>query len=99
MWKHGWTDRKTDKQTDMANLIVAFHNFANALKNNFFYVSMTTPHFSPTPSDVSIYPAPRSKSVLKADDFSGSQEISHILWSPKLIRYTVLTRVSHYSLF
>jgi hypothetical protein len=28
----GWTDRETDRQTDMTKLIVAFRNFANAPK-------------------------------------------------------------------
>ena len=27
-----WTDRQTDRQTDMTELIVAFRNFANAPK-------------------------------------------------------------------
>jgi hypothetical protein len=38
-------DEQKDKQIDMGNLIVAFRNSANAPKNNFVYVSMTTPHF------------------------------------------------------
>ena len=59
-------DREKDKQIDMANVIVAFRSFANAPKNHFFSVSMTTLHFSPTPNDVSIYPAPRSDPVFKS---------------------------------
>jgi len=61
-----WMDGQKDKQTDIANLIVAFRISANAPKNNFVYISMTTPHFSPPPNDVPIYPAPRSKSVFKS---------------------------------
>ena len=30
----GQTERQTDKQTDMTNLIVAFRHFANWLKND-----------------------------------------------------------------
>jgi len=31
----GWTNGRTDKQTDMTKLIVASHNFANELKKWF----------------------------------------------------------------
>jgi hypothetical protein len=30
-----WTDKLTDRQTDMSKLVVAFRNFANAPKNKF----------------------------------------------------------------
>jgi hypothetical protein len=32
----GWTDGRTDRQTDMTKLIVAFRNFVNALKRTAF---------------------------------------------------------------
>jgi hypothetical protein len=61
-----WMDEKKDKQIDTANLIVSFRNSADAPKNNCVYVSMTTPHFSPSPNDVPFYPAPRSKPGFKS---------------------------------
>jgi hypothetical protein len=30
---NGWTDRQTDRQTDMKKLLVTFHNLANMPKN------------------------------------------------------------------
>jgi len=30
-----WVDRRTDRQTDMTKLVVAFHKFANAPKIDF----------------------------------------------------------------
>jgi len=32
-----WTDGKTDGQTDMTELIVDFHNFANSSKNRIHF--------------------------------------------------------------
>ena len=45
--ENGWTDRQTDRQTDMTKLIVAFRNSANASKKK---VSHST-HASPPPPD------------------------------------------------
>ena len=33
-----------DGQTDMTKLIVAFHNFANVLKNQQYFISICGPH-------------------------------------------------------
>ena len=59
----GEKDRQTDRHGEPN---CRFRSFAKAHMNNFFYVSITTPHFSRTPNDVSIYPASLSKSVFKS---------------------------------